>query len=99
MSVGPVKRNIKLKYPYQASTRAVVLHYLNGASHSKYPVFDSCSASHLQNDRRNNRQMVNMYKNKMTGEFKGEAMITYDDPQAAKAAIEWFNGMSTSDCV
>ena len=46
----------------------------------------------LQYDKRNNRQMVNMYKNKMTGDFKGEAMITYDDPQAAKAAIEWFNG-------
>ena len=23
---------------------------------------------------------------------QGEAMITYEDPQAAKAAIDWFNG-------
>ena len=25
--------------------------------------------------------------------FQGEAMVAYDDPPAAKAAIEWFNGM------
>ena len=56
------------------------------------PVCERISALFLQHDKRNNRQSVNMYKNKMTGEFKGEAMITYDDPQAAKAAIEWFNG-------
>lgn len=83
----------------------------------------------LQNNRRTNSPMINLYNDKMTGKFKvrsssrsmigccsscpasvpvlvqcwvpvsrrhfssqGEAMITYEDPQAAKAAIDWFNG-------
>ena len=36
--------------------------------------------------------MINLYNDKMTGKFKGEVMITYEDPPSAKAAIEWFDG-------
>lgn len=32
-----------------------------------------------------------MYKDKMTGKPKGECTVTYDDPDAAKSAITWFN--------
>jgi len=28
----------------------------------------------------------------MTGRPKGEATVTYDDPETAKAAINWFSG-------
>ena len=28
----------------------------------------------------------------MTGKGKGEATVTYDDPEAARSAINWFNG-------
>ena len=28
----------------------------------------------------------------MTGQGKGEATVTYDDPASAQAAIQWFNG-------
>lgn len=32
-----------------------------------------------------------MYKDKTTGESKGEATVTYDDANAAQSAITWFN--------
>lgn len=36
--------------------------------------------------------MINFYKDKVTGKFKGEVMIAYEDPPSAKAAIDWFDG-------
>ena len=33
-----------------------------------------------------------IYKDKMTGQPKGEATVTYDDAQTADSAIQWFNG-------
>lgn len=32
-----------------------------------------------------------LYRNKETGESKGEATVTYDDANAAKSAISWFD--------
>lgn len=32
-----------------------------------------------------------MYKDKNTGKPKGEATVTYDDQNAARSAIEWFD--------
>lgn len=32
-----------------------------------------------------------LYRNKETGESKGEATITYDDANAAQSAISWFD--------
>lgn len=37
-----------------------------------------------------------LYKNKETGESKGEATVTYDDPSAAKSAISWFDNNNFS---
>ena len=39
--------------------------------------------------------MINLYTDRNTGKFKGEAMVTYEDPPSAKAAIEWFDGKIT----
>lgn len=47
----------------------------------------------IKNDKKTNQPKIWIYKDKSTGEGKGEATVTYDDDQAAKAAIEWFNGM------
>lgn len=33
-----------------------------------------------------------MYKDKVSGKPKGEATVTYDDPNAAQSAIQWFDG-------
>lgn len=33
-----------------------------------------------------------LYRNKETGESKGEATVTYDDANAAQSAISWFHG-------
>lgn len=35
-----------------------------------------------------------LYRNKETGESKGEATITYDDSNAAQSAISWFDSKS-----
>lgn len=35
-----------------------------------------------------------LYRNKETGESKGEATITYDDANAANSAISWFDSKS-----
>ncbi len=46
----------------------------------------------IKNDKKTNQPKIWIYKDKSSGEGKGEATVTYDDDQAAKAAIEWFNG-------
>lgn len=47
-----------------------------------------------QTDKRTGKPKVWIYKDKNTGRPKGEATITYDDCETAKAAINWFNGMN-----
>lgn len=37
-------------------------------------------------------EKVWLYRNKSTGEPKGDATVTYEDPQTATAAVKWFNG-------
>ncbi|KAK3250563.1 hypothetical protein CYMTET_40061 [Cymbomonas tetramitiformis] len=43
--------------------------------------------------KRNNQgePVVHLYKNKATGQNKGDGTISYEDPDTAKAAVEWFN--------
>ncbi len=43
-------------------------------------------------DKKTSQPKIWIYKDKSTGEGKGEATVTYDDEAAASAAIEWFNG-------
>jgi hypothetical protein len=46
-----------------------------------------------------------LYKNKETGEFNGDATVTYEDAFAAMSAPKWFDGkefkggLSMSVCV
>ena len=47
----------------------------------------------LQTDKRNGGPKIWIYKNKATGEGKGEATVTYDDSNSAQAAIQWFGSM------
>ena len=42
-------------------------------------------------DKKTQQPKIWIYKDKSTGEGKGEATVTYDDDAAATAAIEWFN--------
>lgn len=44
-------------------------------------------------DRRSGKPKIWMYKDKITGKPKGEATVTYDDANAARSAIDWFDGM------
>ena len=48
-----------------------------------------------QTDKKTGGPKVWVYKDKHTSQPKGEATVTYDDPETAKAAIEWFNGVYT----
>ncbi|XP_070204748.1 RNA-binding protein cabeza-like isoform X5 [Littorina saxatilis] len=46
----------------------------------------------IKTDKRTGLPKVWIYKDKNTGVPKGEATITFDDPETAKAAINWFDG-------
>lgn len=48
--------------------------------------------NHSQNDKRTGKPKIWMYKDKTTGKNKGEATVTYDDQDAARSAISWFDG-------
>ncbi|XP_010688767.2 transcription initiation factor TFIID subunit 15 [Beta vulgaris subsp. vulgaris] len=45
----------------------------------------------LKKDKRTGRPKIWLYRDKVTNEPKGDATITYEDPHAAAAAVEWFN--------
>ncbi|KAK9275210.1 hypothetical protein L1049_022472 [Liquidambar formosana] len=45
----------------------------------------------LKKDKRTGRPKIWLYRDKVTNEPKGDATVTYEDPHAALAAIEWFN--------
>ncbi|XP_039065950.1 transcription initiation factor TFIID subunit 15-like isoform X2 [Hibiscus syriacus] len=45
----------------------------------------------LKKDKRTGRPKVWLYRDKVTNEPKGDATVTYEDPHAALAAVEWFN--------
>lgn len=38
------------------------------------------------------KRKVWLYKDKQSGQSKGEATVTYDDANAARSAITWFDG-------
>jgi RNA recognition motif-containing protein len=44
-----------------------------------------------QKDKRTGCPKIWIYKDKGTNEPKGDATVTYEDPHAASAAVEWFN--------
>ncbi|GAB4850665.1 TATA-binding protein-associated factor 2N, variant 3 [Ancistrocladus abbreviatus] len=45
----------------------------------------------IKKDKRTGRPKIWLYRDKITNEPKGDATITYEDPHAALAAVEWFN--------
>ncbi|PPS08419.1 hypothetical protein GOBAR_AA12227 [Gossypium barbadense] len=45
----------------------------------------------LKKDKRTGRPKIWLYRDKVTNEPKGDATVTYEDPHAALAAVEWFN--------
>ncbi|KAI3922857.1 hypothetical protein MKW98_006988 [Papaver atlanticum] len=45
----------------------------------------------LKKDKRTGRPKIWFYRDKVTNEPKGDATITFEDPHAAQAAVDWFN--------
>ncbi|KAK1387353.1 Transcription initiation factor TFIID subunit 15 [Heracleum sosnowskyi] len=45
----------------------------------------------IKRDKRTGRPKIWLYRDKVTNEPKGDATVTYEDPYAAAAAVEWFN--------
>lgn len=45
----------------------------------------------MQKDKRTGRPKIWLYLDKVSNEPKGDATVTYEDPHAALAAVEWFN--------
>ncbi|XP_028766925.1 transcription initiation factor TFIID subunit 15 [Neltuma alba] len=45
----------------------------------------------LKKDKRTGRPKIWLYRDKETNEPKGDATVTYEDPHAAVASVEWFN--------
>lgn len=63
--------------------------------HQVYPNIFKCfniESYLLQMDKKTNKPKIWMYNDKATGRPKGEATVTYDDANAAKSAISWFDG-------
>lgn len=52
----------------------------------------TCPTLCAQTDKKTNTPKVWIYKDKNTNLPKGEATVTFDDPDTAKAAIDWFDG-------
>jgi RNA recognition motif-containing protein len=46
-------------------------------------------------DKRLGKPRLTLYRDKVTNALKGDAIITYEDPHAAAAAIRLFNGESS----
>lgn len=46
----------------------------------------------IKTDKKTQRPKVWMYKDKVSGQPKGEATVTYEDSNAASSAIQWFDG-------
>lgn len=46
----------------------------------------------IKTDKKTMKKKIWLYKDKATGSSKGEATVTYDDPNAARSAISWFDG-------
>ncbi|OAY63606.1 transcription initiation factor TFIID subunit 15-like isoform X1 [Ananas comosus] len=45
----------------------------------------------LKKDKKTGRPKIWLYRDKVTDEPKGDATVTYEDPHAALAAVEWFH--------
>lgn len=46
----------------------------------------------LKLDKKTREKKIWIYKDKASGEPKGDALVTYEDPAAAAAAVKWFDG-------
>lgn len=46
----------------------------------------------IKMDKQTKRHKIWIYRDKVSGEGKGEATLTYEDPHTAKSAITWFDG-------
>lgn len=46
----------------------------------------------LKLDKKTREKKIWIYKDKATGEPKGDGLVTYEDPAAAPAAVKWFDG-------
>ncbi len=55
------------------------------------------SIGRIKIDKKTNSHKITLYRDKDTQAPKGDGTITYEDPEACKAAIEWFDG--TTCCV
>ncbi|CAM6086054.1 unnamed protein product [Calypogeia fissa] len=45
----------------------------------------------LKKDKRTGRPKIWIYRDKVSNEPKGDATVSYEDPHAASAAVDWFN--------
>lgn len=45
----------------------------------------------IKMDKKAGKKKISMYRDKATGELKGDALVTYEDPFSAASAVQWFN--------
>ena len=56
------------------------------------------SIGQLKFDKKRGTDKVWLYRDKHTGLPKGDATVTYADPFAAEAAVNWFNNTEVLGC-
>lgn len=46
----------------------------------------------LKVDKKTRKPKIWLYRDKVSGQLKGDGTVTYEDPYSAPSAVEWFDG-------
>ena len=77
---------------YESSTDSVYISGLPSTVTEKDIEDKFGSIGIIKTDKKTREKKITLYRDKSTDMPKGDAIVTYEDPGSATAAISWFNG-------